>query len=48
MYNVMEKLRSGESLSPKERTFHDKGLVAVLKQLHDDLDSAVFAAYGWP
>ena len=23
-------------------------LVAVLKQLHDDLDAAVFAAYGWP
>lgn len=24
------------------------GLVSVLKQIHDDLDAAVFAAYGWP
>jgi hypothetical protein len=27
---------------------HDRGLVCVLKQLHDDLDATVFAAYGWP
>jgi hypothetical protein len=47
MYNVLEKLRSGETLTSKERNIHDKGLVAVLKQLHDDLDAAVFAAYGW-
>ncbi len=25
-----------------------QGLVSVLKQLHDDLDAAVFDAYGWP
>jgi hypothetical protein len=48
MYNVLEKLRSGEALTPKERDIHDKGLVSVLKQLHDDLDAAVFDAYGWP
>jgi len=48
MYNVLEKLRSGDTLTPKERIIHDEGLAAVLKQLHDDLDDAVFAAYGWP
>nr|WP_206079417.1 class I SAM-dependent DNA methyltransferase [Polyangium spumosum] len=48
MYNVLEKLRSGEALTDKERAIHDKGLVSVLKQLHDDLDAAVFEAYGWP
>ncbi|MCG2741701.1 MAG: hypothetical protein L6300_15910 [Syntrophaceae bacterium] len=48
MYNVLEKLRSGDALTTKERTIHDQGLVAVLKQLHEDLDTAVFAAYGWP
>jgi hypothetical protein len=48
MYNVLEKLRTGDTLTPKERMIHDQGLVAVLKQLHDDLDAAVFAAYGWP
>ena len=36
------------NLTPKERLIHDQGLVSVLKQLHDDLDAAVFAAYGWP
>jgi hypothetical protein len=24
------------------------GLVGILRELHDDLDKAVFAAYGWP
>jgi hypothetical protein len=47
MYNVLGKLRFGETLTEEERDIHDKGLAAVLKQLHDDLDAAVFAAYGW-
>lgn len=34
-------------LTPKERQIHEQGLVSVLKQIHDDLDAAVFAAYGW-
>jgi len=48
MYNVLEKLRSGEALSAKERVTHERGLISVLKQIHDDLDAAVFDAYGWP
>lgn len=48
MYNVLEKLRSGEKLTAKEQTIHEQGLVSVLKQIHDDLDAAVFDAYGWP
>ncbi len=48
MYNVLEKLRSGEELTPKEKAIHEKGLVSVLKQIHDELDAAVFDAYGWP
>lgn len=47
MYNVLEKLRSGEALSAKERAIHDQGLVSVLRQLHDELDLAVLDAYGW-
>ncbi len=35
-------------LTTKERKIHDDGLVSVLKQSHDDLDAAVFEAYGWP
>jgi len=48
LYNVLEKIRAGEPHTDKEKLVHDKGLVSVLKQLHDDLDAAVFAAYGWP
>lgn len=47
IYNVLETLRSGETLTAKERVTHEQGLVAVLRQLHDDLDAAVLAAYGW-
>jgi hypothetical protein len=47
MYNVLEKLRGDEPLSDKERRIHDDGLVSVLLQLYDELDEAVFAAYGW-
>jgi hypothetical protein len=35
-------------LDPRERQIHDQGLVAVLRQLHDELDAAVLDAYGWP
>jgi hypothetical protein len=47
MYNVLAKLRSGEPLTAKDKTIHEMGLVAVLRQLHDELDTAVLAAYGW-
>lgn len=47
MYNVLEKLRSGEELTKRERETHEQGLVSILRELHDDLDRAVFAAYGW-
>jgi hypothetical protein len=48
MYNVLEKLRRGEPLTDRERATHEQGLVSVLRQLHEDLDAAVFEAYGWP
>ncbi len=47
MYNVLEKLKSGEALTAKEKVIHEQGLVSVLKQLHDELDLAVLEAYGW-
>lgn len=48
MYNVLEKLRAGEPLTEADRVVHEQGLISVLRQLHDELDAAVFAAYGWP
>ena len=48
MYNVLEALRAGRELTAKERDINEKGLVAILRQLHDELDAAVAQAYGWP
>ncbi len=47
MYNVLEKLRSGDVLTAKERVIHEHGIVSVLRQLHDEIDAAVLDAYGW-
>ena len=53
LYNVLERVRQLENgcdvpaLSAKERDIHEAGLVSVLKEIHDDIDSAVFEAYGW-
>lgn len=47
IYNVLEKLRSGEPLTAKEKALHEQGLVGVLKSLHDELDAAILQAYGW-
>ena len=44
---MLEKLRSGEPLTDKEKPIHDQGLVTVLRQIHDELDEAVLEAYGW-
>lgn len=48
MYNVLEKLRTGDELTDKEKTINQQGLVSTLLEDHDKLDRAVFAAYGWP
>ncbi len=47
IYNVLEKLRAGQTLNAKDKVIHDQGLVSVLKQIHDDLDGSVLEAYGW-
>lgn len=48
LYNVLEKVRAGEALDPKERVIYEQGLVAVMDDLHTQLDAAVLEAYGWP
>jgi hypothetical protein len=47
MYHVVEKLRSGAALSAKERAVHEAAACGTLRALHDELDAAVAAAYGW-
>ncbi len=34
-------------LSDKERDIYDAGHIAILKDIHDEIDTLVFAAYGW-
>lgn len=51
LYNVLDKLRAGmapDALEAADRRVFDDGLVLILKELHDRLDDAVAAAYGWP
>jgi hypothetical protein len=58
MYNALEAVRSGVNLQEtdsKGKKIHAKliksyetGLVSILKKHHDDLDTAVAEAYGWP
>ena len=48
MYNVLEKLRSGEPIEGKDKEIYDQGLIGLLKDIHDRIDTAVADAYGWP
>lgn len=48
LYNVLAAVRAGSPLSAAERDIHDAGQLSILRMLHDRLDEAVAAAYGWP
>jgi hypothetical protein len=48
MYNVLEKLKAGATLTRDEERLRDDGLVLILKELHEETDAAVAQAYGWP
>jgi hypothetical protein len=47
MYNVLEKVRGHAELTAEDRAIYDMGLIAILCELHDELDQAAFAGYGW-
>ena len=48
MYNVLEKLRTNTELTEQDQNIYAAGLIGVLNELHNDLDRAVYDAYGWP
>jgi Fe2+ or Zn2+ uptake regulation protein len=48
IYNVLEKLRAGEKLDAEDEAIKAKGLVLIVKELHDKIDALVAQAYGWP
>lgn len=47
LYNVLEALREKRALTQVERDIHDRGLVSLIRQHHDALDTFVAEAYGW-
>jgi len=47
-YNVLEKLRAGGEIEGRDRDIYEKGLVGLLRDLHDQIDATVATAYGWP
>ena len=44
MYNVLDALRLGRVLSAKEKVTHSNGLVSMLAELHDRIDTLVLQA----
>ncbi len=48
LYNVFEKLKTGESLTNEEDDTKARGRVLIIKDLHEQIDKAVAEAYGWP
>ncbi|WP_246672788.1 MULTISPECIES: class I SAM-dependent DNA methyltransferase [unclassified Mesorhizobium] len=47
LYNVLEKLKAGEVLTDKDEDIKDRGLVLILKEIHDTIDRLTAEAYGW-
>lgn len=51
IYNRLERRREalagGEPLSEMEREDHTRAQTALLAEIHDDIDRATLAAYGW-
>lgn len=51
LYNILERIREGASrndLDESEQRIFDDGLILILKEIHDRLDTAVAEAYDWP
>lgn len=48
LYNVLEKLKAGTPLDADDEDVKHRGLVLILKELHEAIDRATYDAYGWP
>ena len=48
IYNVVDKLRTGEALTQTDRRVHEIAACGILTDLHDVLDRLVAEGYGWP
>jgi hypothetical protein len=48
LYNVLEKLKAGVALTAKDEDVKRRGLVLILRELHETIDRLTAEAYGWP
>ena len=48
LYNIREAILAGRILTAVEERIRDRGLVLILNEHHDAIDTAVASAYGWP
>lgn len=48
LYNILEAIKAGAALSPEHEDVKHRGRILILKDLHDQIDAAALAAYGWP
>ncbi|MER8486045.1 hypothetical protein [Mesorhizobium sp. M1322] len=48
LYNVLEKLKLGSTLSDNDEEVKRRGLVLILEELHETIDRLTEEAYGWP
>lgn len=48
LYNVLEKVKAGAALTPAEEDVKSRGLVLILKELHETIDRLTAEAYDWP
>ncbi len=48
LYNVLEKVKAGTALTDKDEDVKERGLVLILKELHETIDRLTAQAYGWP
>ncbi|WP_313012533.1 DNA methyltransferase [Brevundimonas sp.] len=48
LYNCLEQVRAGAPLDTKAEAIKQRGLVIILRDLHDAIDHLTASAYGWP
>jgi hypothetical protein len=48
LYNVLEKLKAGTALTAADEDVKQRGLVLILRELHQQIDDLTADAYGWP
>ena len=48
LYNLRDKLRFGAAMSPADQDRARAARAGIVNRLHEQLDEAVAAAYGWP